>query len=138
MIDIEDDIFDEVSEKVYAAFEKKCPDLLMMSEYVKSPSSFPFVSLVEIDNATFRNTQSTDGNENHVAVTYELNVYSNKTSGKKAECKAIARFIDEILLEMNFTRTMLEPVPNQDEATIYRILGRYRAVISKNKTIYRR
>lgn len=138
MIDIEDDIFDEVSEKVYSAFEKKCPDLLMMSEYVKSPSSFPFISLVEIDNATFRNTQSTDGNENHVAVTYELNVYSNKTSGKKAECKALAGFIDEILLGMNFTRTMLEPVPNQDEATIYRILGRYRAVISKNKTIYRR
>lgn len=138
MIDIEDDIFDEVSEKVYAAFEKKCPDLLMMSEYVKSPSSFPFISLVEIDNATFRNTQSTDGNENHVAVTYELNVYSNKTSGKKTECKALAGFIDEILLGMNFTRTMLEPVPNQDEATIYRMLGRYRAVISKNKTIYRR
>lgn len=138
MIDIEDDIFDEVSEKVYAAFGKKCPDLLMMSEYVKSPSSFPFISLVEIDNATFRNTQSTDGNENHVAVTYELNVYSNKTSGKKAECKALAGFIDEILLGMNFTRTMLEPVPNQDEATIYRMLGRYRAVISKNKTIYRR
>lgn len=138
MIDIEDDIFDEVSEKVYAAFEKKCPDLLMMSEYVKSPSSFPFISLVEIDNATFRDTQSTDGNENHVAVTYELNVYSNKTSGKKAECKALAGFIDEILLGMNFTRTMLEPVPNQDEATIYRVLGRYRAVISKNKTIYRR
>lgn len=138
MIDIEDDIFDEVSEKVYSAFEKKCPDLLMVSEYVKSPSSFPFISLVEIDNATFRNTQSTDGNENHVAVTYELNVYSNKTSGKKAECKALAGFIDEILLGMNFTRTMLEPVPNQDEATIYRMLGRYRAVISKNKTIYRR
>ena len=38
MIDMEDDIFDEVSEKVYAAFEKKCPDLLIMSEYVKSPS----------------------------------------------------------------------------------------------------
>ena len=87
MIDMEDDIFDEVSDKVYAAFEKKCPDLLIMSEYVKSPSSFPFVSIVEIDNATFRNSQTTEGHENHVAVTYEVNVYSNKTSGKKAECK---------------------------------------------------
>lgn len=47
-------------------------------------------------------------------------------------------FIDEILMELNFTRTMLEPVPNQDNATIYRMLGRYRAVISKEKTIYRR
>lgn len=138
MIDMEDDIFDEVSEKVYAAFEKKCPDLLIMSEYVKSPSSFPFISIVEIDNATFRNSQTTEGHENHVAVTYEVNVYSNKTSGKKAECKELAAFIDEQLLELNFTRTTLEPVPNQDEATIYRMLGRYRAVISKNKTIYRR
>ena len=76
MIDMEDDIFDEVSEKVYAAFEKKCPDLLIMSEYVKSPSSFPFISIVEIDNATFRNSQTTEGHENHVAVTYEVNIYS--------------------------------------------------------------
>ena len=69
MIDMEDDIFDEVSEKVYAAFEKKCPDLLIMSEYVKSPSSFPFISIVEIDNATFRNSQTTEGHENHAGGT---------------------------------------------------------------------
>lgn len=138
MIDMEDDIFDEVSEKVYAAFGKNCPNLLIMSEYVKSPSSFPFVSIVEIDNATFRNTQTSEGNENHVAVTYEVNVYSNKASGKKAECKELAAFVDDLLLKLNFTRMMLEPVPNQNDATIYRMLGRYRAVISKNKTIYRR
>ena len=138
MIDMEDDIFDEVSEKVYAAFEKKCPDLLIMSEYVKSPPSFPCVSLIETDNQVYRNTRDSGCIENHAQVLYEVNVYSNKTSGKKAECKALAAFIDERLLELNFTRTMLEPVPNQDEATIYRMLGRYRAVISKNKTIYRR
>ena len=105
---------------------------------MKTPPSFPCVSLVEVDNATFRNTQTAEGKENHVAVMYELNIYSNRTKGKKAECKEIAAFIDEILMELNFTRTMLEPVPNQDNATIYRMLGRYRAVISKEKTIYRR
>ena len=93
---------------------------------------------MEVDNATFRNTQTAEGKENHVAVMYELNVYSNRTKGKKAECKEIAAFIDEILMGLNFTRTMLEPVPNQDNATIYRMLGRYRAVISKEETIYRR
>lgn len=134
MIDIENELFDEVSEKVRAEF----PNIFMTGEYVKSPSSFPCVSLIEIDNGTFRNTQSTESRENHVSVMYELNVYSNKTKGKKAECKAIAAFIDEILMRLNFTRIMLEPVPNQDEATIYRMLGRYRAVVSRNKTIYRR
>ena len=134
MIDMENEIFNEVSERV----REKYPNVFMTGEYVKSPSSFPCVSLVEADNATFRNSQTSTGKENHAAVMYELNVYSNKTKGKKAECKEIVAFIDEILMGLNFTRLMLEPVPNQDEATIYRMLGRYRAVISKNKTIYRR
>ena len=134
MIDMENEIFNEVSERARA----KYPNIFMTGEYVKSPSSFPCVSLVEVDNATFRNTQTTEGKENHAAVVYELNVYSNKTKGKKAECKEIAAFIDDLMMGLNFTRTMLEPVPNQDGATIYRMLGRYRAVVSKNKTIYRR
>ena len=134
MIDMETEIFNEVSAKV----REQYPDIFMTGEYVKTPSSFPCVSLVEVDNATFRNTQTTESKENHVAVMYELNVYSYRSIGKKAECKEIAGFIDEILMGLNFTRTMLEPVPNQDNATIYRMLGRYRAVISKEKTIYRR
>lgn len=134
MIDVETELFSEVSSKVRA----KYPNLYMTGEYVKSPPDFPCVSMVEVDNATFRNTQTTEGQENHAAVMYEVNVYSNKTKGKKAECKEIIAFIDELLMERNFTRIMLEPVPNQDNATIYRMLGRYWAVVSKNKTIYRR
>ena len=134
MIDVENDVFDEVAKKVRAEF----PQIYVTGEYVKSPPSFPCVSLVEIDNATFRNSQTTEGKENHVAVSYELNVYSNKTKGKKAECKKIVAFIDEVLMNLNFTRIMLEPVPNQNDATIYRMLGRYRAVVSQNKTIFRR
>lgn len=134
MIDIETILFSEVSSKVRA----KYPKLYMTGEYVKSPSDFPCVSMVEVDNATFRNTQTTEGQENHAAVMYEVNVYSNKTKGKKAECKEIIAFIDELLMERNFTRIMLEPVPNQDSATIYRMLGRYRAVVSRDKVVYRR
>ena len=134
MIDAEQEIFSEISAKVRA----KYPKIFMTGEYVSAPSSFPCVSLVEIDNATFRNSQTQSGQENHVAVTYELNVYSNKKTGKKAECKEIAAFIDRLLMERNFTRMLLEPIPNTQDATIYRMLGRYRAVIDKNHTIYRR
>lgn len=134
MIDLETEIFSAVAEKTRVQY----PNIFMTGEYVKTPPSFPCVSLVEVDNATFRNTQTTESKENHVAVMYELNVYSNRTKGKKAECKEIAAFIDEILIGLNFTRTMLEPVPNQDNATIYRMLGRYQAVIGKNSTIFRR
>lgn len=134
MINAETEIFTEISKKVRA----KYPKIFMVGEYVKSPSSFPCVSLVEIDNATLGSTQTTEGQEVHAAVTYEVNVYSNKTKGKKAECKEIASFVDELLQQFNFTRSMLEPVPNTEDATIYRMLGRYRAVIGQDKTIYRR
>lgn len=134
MIDLEAMLFSEVSSEV----RERYPQLFMTGEYVKSPPSFPCVSLVEVDNATYRKTQTTDNRESYVALTYELNVYSNKTKGKKAECKEIIGFIDELLMRRNFTRIMLEPVPNQDGATIYRMLARYRAVVGSNHMIYRR
>ena len=134
MIDVEPDIFDNVSKKIRSEF----PSIFVTGEHVKSPPAFPCVSLVEVDNATYRNSQTTEGKENHAALMYELNVYSNKTKGKKTECRKIVAFIDEVLMSLNFTRIMLEPVPNQNDATIYRMLGRYRAVVSRNKTIFRR
>jgi hypothetical protein len=138
MIDMENEIFAEVAEKVYARFSEKYPDLFMTGEYVESPASFPCISLVEMDNAVFRQSQTAEGRENHATVMYELNVYSNKKDGKKAVCKEIVAFVDEVLMNLNFTRMMLEPIPNANEVTIYRMLGRYRAVISKDKTIFRR
>ena len=76
--------------------------------------------------------------ENHVDVMYELNIYSNKTKGKKSECKVIAAFIDSIMSSLGFDRIMLTPIPNMEDATIYRMAGRYKAIVSKNNTIHRR
>lgn len=134
MIDVETEIFDTVSTSV----REKYPKVYMTGEYVKSPPSFPCVSLIEVDNQIYRNTRTTECIENHAQVLYEVNVYSNKKSGKKAECKAITALIDSKMEALGFTRTLLNPVPNEEDATIYRIVARYRAIISKNKVIYRR
>ena len=134
MIDIENDIFNTVATEV----REKYPDIYMVGEYVKTPSQFPCVSLVEMDNQVYQRTEDSGSSENHVSVMYEVNIYSNKTVGKKTECKAIAAVIDEQMLALGFARTMLQPIPNLDDATIYRMVGRYSAIISKNKVIYRR
>ena len=105
---------------------------------MKSPPSFPCVSLVEADNQSYRQSQTTDSLENHASLLYEVNIYSNKTKGKKAECKAIAAIIDNELARLGFTRSMLNPIPNEEDATIYRMVGRYKAIVSKNNVIYRR
>ena len=134
MIDIENEIFNTVSTVVRTEY----PDIFMTGEYVKSPPSFPCVSLIEIDNQSYRKTRDTASNENHAQIVYETNVYSNKTSGKKAECKTIISLIDSELEKLGFTRTLLNTIPNEDDATIYRMVARYRAIVSKNNTIYRR
>lgn len=134
MIDIESVLFSEIATAVQEHFG----DVFITGEFVKAPPSFPCISLVEMSNTTYTKSLTSHGGENHAEVMYELNVYSNKTKGKKAECKEIVAFIDSWLIAHNFTRAMLEPVPNQDGATIYRMLGRYRAVVSKDNKLYRR
>ena len=134
MIDIETDVFDTVAKAVRA----KYPKIFITGEYVKVPPKFPCVSLMEMDNQSYQRTEDSGSAENHVSVMYEVNVYSNKSVGKKSECKAIAALIDEQMLALGFARTMLQPIPNLDDATIFRIVGRYSAIISKDKVIYRR
>lgn len=134
MINIENEVYSTVSEKVRA----KVSDIYMSGEYVKSPPSFPAVSLVEMNNTVYTNTQTSEGNENHASVMYEVNVYSNKTYGKKTECKTIMSIIDDEMTNLGFTRSMLQPIPNMDDATIYRTTARYTAIVSKNNIIYRR
>ena len=134
MIDMENVIFNRVATKV----REEYPGIYMTGEYVKSPSSFPAASLVEMDNATRTDTIDSGSNENHANVMYEVNVYSNKATGKKSECKAIIALIDEEMLALGFVRNTLTPVPNMNDSTIYRMVARYKATISSKHEIIRR
>ena len=134
MIDIENEVFTTVANAVRTEY----PDVYMVGEYVREPSKFPCVSLIEMDNSAYDKTQTSGKLENHASVMYELDVYSNKTSGKKSECKKISALIDKEMSALGFSRTMLQPILNVDDATIYRMKGRYMGVISENKTIFRR
>lgn len=134
MIDIENEVFSTVATQVRATY----PKIYMVGEYVKSPSQFPCVSLVEVDNQVYRNTRSSSEIENHAQIMYEVNVFTNDTKGKKAKCKEILGVVDDEMRKLGFTRTLLNPVPNEEDATIYRMVGRYRAIVGKDSTIYRR
>ena len=134
MIDIENQVFDRVANRVREQF----PNIFMVGEYVKSPSSFPAVSLMEMDNSIRESTVDSGSSENHANVMYEVNTYSNKTAGKKSECKKIMALIDMEMTAMGFVRVTLTPVPNEYDSTIYRMVGRYRAAVSHDHKIYRR
>lgn len=134
MIDIEDELFRKLATPLRAEFS----NIYITGDYAKVPPSFPCVSIVEMDNAPLRRTQDSSNMENHATVMYEVDVYSNKNPGKKGQCKAIIKVVDNIMLSLGFDRTFLNPLPNQEDATVYRMKGRYVAVVGQDSTIYRR
>ena len=98
---------------------------------------FPHVSIVEQDNYPTLTHLSTSDSEEYATIMYEVNVYSNKSSGKKAQCRSIMKVIDDLMYRRNFTRISLSPVPNLENATIYRLVARYRAE-TDGVNLYRR
>lgn len=133
MIDIENQIFTAVATALRAEF----PSITVEGITNYSPSSFPFVSLEETDNYSYDATRDTNSNNNHSVVTYEANIYSNKTSTRKSEAKDILAVLDTTLLNLGFTRTVRQPI-NLDDASKYRIFARYVAIVGEDETIYRR
>lgn len=133
MIDVEAKIYTPIAAALREAFS----DIEVSGEYVKAPSEFPFVSMVEADNYPTLAHMDNGETEKYATLMYEINVYSNKSVGKKSECKAIMQLIDSLMYRMNFTRLSLAPIPNLDNATIYRMTARYRAE-TDGTTIYRR
>ena len=134
MIDIENELFRILATKLRARYS----NIFITGDYAIVPPSFPCVSIVEMDNTPYRKTQTQNDMENHVTVMYEVDVFSNKTSGKKSECKAIIALIDEEMLKLGFDRIFLNPLPNQENTTVYRMKARYVSVVSKDQVIYRR
>lgn len=131
MIDAENLIFANIATALRAAY----PGIWVVGEYIDVPADFPAVSIVEADNSVFRK-MSTLEIENAASVMYEVNVYSNLARGKKRQAKAIIAAISAGFAKMNFVRKMCNPVSNLQDATIYRMIARYNAVIDEDFWIY--
>lgn len=133
MVDIESQVFT----KIATALRKEFTGIFVTGEYVNAPAKFPFVSIVEADNYTDSRFLDTADQERYARLMYEVNVYSNKEGTKKSECRKILNFIDKMMYSWNFTRISMTPVPNLEDAKIYRLNARYEGV-SDGETMYRK
>lgn len=131
MIDCENEVYTRIAR----VLRDKFPGINIAGEYVNAPSSFPHVSITQSDN--FVVSEQMTGSAEMAQVMFEINIYSNKADGRKTECKSIAKVIDDVMFKMNFKRIALTPIPNMEDATIYRIVARYR-VMTDGKYFYRR
>lgn len=132
MIDIENVVYSRISK----AFLNDYPKGSSYGEATESPAHFPCLTALEIDNSTYTDSLDFSMKEHDAWITYEINAYSNKTSGAKQECKAIMALVDAEMIAMGFVRLHCNHTKNLD-SKVYRMTARYRAVVSENHRIYR-
>lgn len=124
LIDLENDIFTAVAEKVLEAH----PAVTVTGEYADTLSKLPTVTIEERDNAVLQSMRTLNI-ENAVSVMYEVNVFSNKTPAAKSDAKRVMSTVDNAFAEAGFTRTYKNQIPNFQDKRIHRIVARYEAVI---------
>ena len=80
MIDCENEVYTRIAR----VLREKFPGIIIAGDYVKAPSGFPYVSITQSDNSVV--SEKMTGSAEMAQVMFEINFYSNKTEGKKAEC----------------------------------------------------
>lgn len=134
MIDYQNEIFTEVA----TAVREKHEGTTVTGEYTRSPSKFPAVTLDEIENVSIANLIDSSNVEKFSGVTYRLQVFSNKTSGKKAEARSIFATADRVMWGLGFYRVTYTTTPEIYDSTIYSIMATYEAIVDVDGVIYKR
>lgn len=121
MIDKENEVYTLIKKAILKDF----PKADVSSVYVPTVSVFPHISIVQTDST--ENAQYTDSSntEKLVTLNFQIDIYSNDKTKGKTECKKILTIVDDTLRRKNFRRTVLTPVPNQNDASIYRLTAQY-------------
>lgn len=134
MLDFLNEIFTTVATSVRTAHS----GVTVTGEYTRKPSKLPAVTLDEIENVTVAALVDSSREEHFSGLTYRLQVFSNKTSGKKAEARAIFSTADQVMRNLGFRRVTYTATPEIYESTIYSITATYEAVISADGVTYKR
>lgn len=134
MLDFLNEIFTNVATAVRAAHST----VTVTGEYTRKPSKLPAVTLDETENVTVANLVDSSREERYSGLTYRLQVFSNKTSGKKSEARAIFATADEAMRNLGFQRITYTTTPEIYESTIYSITATYEAVIGSDGVTYKR
>lgn len=125
MIDVENEVFNRVAQ----ALRNEFTGIQVYGERVATMSKFPAVILIEDDNSRPEGTMSLSNDTPLSAqLMYTAEIYSNKSTGKKTECKNIRDVVAREMNAMGFDQTYSNPTDNVDR-TIFRYILRFTKLI---------
>lgn len=133
MLDYANEIFTAVAN----AIRYSHIDTTVIGESVRTPSKLPTATLDETRNVMVDRLEDSSNEEKFAGVTYKLQVFSGKTSGKKAEARAIFATADTVLRDMGLRRVTYTATPEIYESTVYNITATYEAVVSAAGYVYK-
>ena len=132
------DYLNEIFTRVATTVREEHPGITITGEYTRQPSKFPTATLDEIENVTVDRLEDSSDSEHFSGLTYRLQVFSNKQSGKKAEARAIFATADGVLRSLGFRRMTYSTTPEIYESTIYSITATYEAIAGADGVMYKR
>ena len=130
MIDYSNEIFNEIAVLLRAEID----GVTVVGEYVSTPSSFPTVTIDEVDNRPVNRDSAKT--EKYATVVYRVQVFCNGT-GKRALARKIFGIIANHFTEFNFTRKTYTTTPDVYNSSVYQITATFGAVIGEDGTIYK-
>lgn len=134
MIDFNSEVFTAVATVVRDSHA----GVTVIGEYTRKPSKFPTVTLDETQNVVVDRLEDSSNQEKFAGVTYRLQVFSNRQSGKKAEARDIFATADAEMRRMGFQRVTYTTTPEIYKSTVYEITATYEAVVSAAGYVYKR
>ena len=132
------DYLNEIFTAVAVPLRQTHDGITVSGEYTRMPSKFPAATLDEIANVTVDELEDSSVAEKYSSLTYRLQVFSNKQSGKKAEARAIFATADSVMRGLGFRRITYTTTPEIYESTIYSITATYEAIADADGVIYKR
>ncbi len=134
MFEIQREIFTAAATAVLTAY----PACRITNAFVYAPAQFPCVAIVLSDDGTNASMRDSSKKDNYRDITLTVDVYTNKTDGKKTEAEAIMQIIIDTLYPLNFNMVTCKPMSNINNAQNYRITATFTATVDSNGTIYTR
>ena len=129
MIDVESYIFNAA----YDDIAPLCAKNGYRSVQGQVPTVFPAVNLYEMDNRINTELWSNSGSDDYAILTYEAHVFATT----KAECRKVAKALDDKLIRMNMTRLSGAYSPNTANSKVFEFIARYRVGVDENGVLYR-
>ena len=131
MLDFSNEIFSAVAENLRSAYK----GITVKGEYDPNPAKFPCVTIDEISNVPAHMDSALKNK--YANVVYRVQIFSNKSAGKRAEARAIYSTVDDTLMELGLYANTYTSTPTIYNAEIYSITATFEGIIGADGTVYR-